>query len=141
MDLLKSSNESKDYKTLVFAIKTKSSIKCPQKLLATAQTLKLTRLNQVYLQHDADACVIGKLRSLRKYVTYFILDLNEHAAIYQKIQVYVRKKFHEDLSVVRKFHFGVNSPYKQKVDPRNKRDLLAHLKTYLFRVKNKIVVV
>lgn len=120
---------------LVFAIRTKSIIKSPQKLIETSKTLKLTRMNQVLFCKE-DPTVIGKLRSLRNQVTYFIINPDEQKPIVDKLSKYYVKRFKKQFNWEKHLNFGVNSPYKQKV--QDKTDLTAYLNTYFFRTKPKV---
>lgn len=124
---------------LIIAIRVKSSIKDSKTQLLNAQTLKLTRLNQVLIC-PADSSVVGRLRALRAKVVYYYLDKEKNAKEIERLKYYLHKKFkmplvNIDLYTIR-YNFGVNSPYKQRV-PVGNACLNNYLNTYLYRKKTK----
>lgn len=114
---------------IVFAITVKSMIKRPEKEILNAESIKLNKLNRVYVS-KYDASVIGKLKKLRHTVIYYILDKEENKKEYQKLLVFLNRKNKIDFS--KPIYFSVNSPYKKKVE-KNKKSPEKYLDTYFYR--------
>lgn len=131
-------HDSSDH-TMILAIRTKSIIKSPQKLIDTSETLNLTKLNQVLLCKNQPS-VLGKLKALRNQVAYFVVDPVIQKTEFERIGAYYVKRFKKTLNLDKKINFGVNSPYKQKVQKEDRHNLSLYLNTYFFRTKAKKTV-